>query len=195
MNSEQSYPQFSFFKAPITNKIPVAKPATIPDIYRGITSIYYSDITLQFRALNDISERRKFKQTSLDFVTFAGTFSQRISTGLIDYSGYMCIDFDHVPADSFDQVKAFLIDSIPLLETQLLFRSPSADGLKWVIAVDVKTYSYELTYRGVVGYLNQNFPKFNEFVGCIDKSGKDVTRACFLCHDREAYVNPKYLLP
>jgi hypothetical protein len=27
----------------------------------------------------------------------------------------------------------------------------------------------------------------------VDKSGKDVSRACFLPHDPEAYINPKNL--
>ena len=184
---ETTFPKFSFFKGPITNKRPKSS-ATIVDIYRGLTSNYYKTKTEQYRRTKDKEAKKKF-----DFVTFAGLFCIRNNENLFRYSGYVCIDFDHIEPAQIEVIKAILLND-DMLETQLLFISPSGTGLKWVIEVDLKTYpDYEVNFKGIVSYLRTNYPDYFSGNNIIDETGKDVSRACFLCHDPKAYINPKYL--
>jgi hypothetical protein len=184
-------PKFSFFDGPITNKWPNAS-ATIVDIYRGITSDYYKYKTEQVRNSKNQDQYRKAKM-KLDFVTFAGTFQSRDKKNLTEPSGYCCIDFDHIEQDYIEGIKTILLND-PVITTALLFRSPSFSGLKWIVEVDLVSYpDYEDNFRGIVAYLRNTYPDyFNLGNSIIDETGKDVCRACFLCHDPEAYLNQKY---
>lgn len=184
---ERTLPKFSFFNGPITNKRPKSS-ATIIDIYRGLTSNYYKTKTEQYRITQDKEAKRK-----LDFVTFAGLFTIRNKENLFRYSGYVCVDFDHIEPAHIEVIKSILLND-KMLETQLLFVSPSGTGLKWVVEVDLNTYpDYEINFKGIVSYLRTNYPDSFSGNNIIDETGKDVSRACFLCYDPEAYINPKYL--
>jgi len=189
---DTTLPEFSFFYGPITNKWPNAS-ATIVDIYRGITSDYYKSKTEQLRNSNNQDQYRWAKK-KLDFVTFAGLFQMRDKENLIEPSGYCCIDFDHINLLHIEEIKTILIKD-PMLDTALLFRSPSYYGLKWIVEVNLDLFpDYEINFRGIVAYLRKSYPNyFNSGDNIIDETGKDVCRACFLCHDAEAYINPKYL--
>lgn len=186
--NETSLPKFSFFKGPITNKRPKTS-ATIVDIFRGLTSNYYKTKTERYRITKDKEIKKK-----LDFVTFAGIFIVRNKENLFRYSGYACIDFDHIEKGQIEVIKEILLKD-NMLETALLFISPSGDGLKWVVEIDLEHFpDYETNFRGIVGYLRVTYPDhFNTGENIIDESGKDICRACFLCHDPHAYINPKYL--
>ena len=71
--------------------------------------------------------------------------------------------------------------------TELLFRSPSGDGLKWIIRINTAEVSHAEYFNAVANYLRLTYGLE------ADKSGKDVSRACFLPYDPEAYINPKNL--
>lgn len=184
---ETTLPKFSFFKGPITNKQSKSS-ATIVDIYRGLTSNYYKTKTEQYRITQDKEVKKKF-----DFVTFAGLFTIRKKENLFRYSGYVCVDFDHIEPHLIEVIKSILLND-EMLETQLLFVSPSGTGLKWVVEVDLKAYpDYEVNFTGIVSYLRTNYSDYFKGNKIIDETGKDVSRACFLCYDPKAYIHPKYL--
>lgn len=187
-----TFPQFSFFRGPITNVWPQAN-ATILDVYRGITGDYYKQKTEQLRRAKNEDQYRKAKK-QLDFVTFAGTFWTRDKQNLIKPSGYCCVDFDHIKPKFLIGIQVIL-ESDPLLETALLFVSPSGTGLKWIVEVDIEKYpDYEINFKGIVSYLRKTYSDhFNCGENIIDETGKDISRACFLCHDPHAFVNQKYL--
>ena len=71
------------------------------------------------------------------------------------------------------------------LETVLLFRSPSGDGLKWVIPIDICLMDHKSYFKAVANYLKQTYQLE------LDVSGKDLARACFLPYDPQVYINPK----
>ena len=73
-------------------------------------------------------------------------------------------------------------------ETEMLFRSPSGDGLKWVIRVDRES-SHREFFLAVAAYLRHTYDLE------ADASGKDISRACFLPHDPEAYLHSRHRLP
>jgi len=87
------------------------------------------------------------------------------------------LDFDHLNnvQTLFDRL---LKDDY--FETQLLFRSPSGDGLKWVISVDADPSEHSNFFSAVANYV------YKTYSVTVDKSGRDISRACFLPHDPDA---------
>lgn len=138
-----------------------------------------------YRKSGDELRRRQMKAECFDYCTFSGVFTSRGDKNLVKHSGLLCIDFDHV--ENVERLADSLLYD-RFFETQLMFRSPSGDGLKWVIATDITDGASHRDYFSAVGrYIGRTYG-----VG-IDPTGKDVSRACFLPHDSRAYVNPKYL--
>lgn len=170
-------PLCSFFKAPISNTIP-HKNATLRQIYNAIKGDYYQERTQKPRAISGKIEARKFKAQNFDYCTFSGTFSSRNDKALIKHSGLLCLDFDHL-ADPNRMKQKLLTDQH--LETQLLFISPSSDGLKWIISINQEEMSHANYFATIASYIQKTYG-FE-----IDKSGKDISRACFLPHDPNAY--------
>lgn len=122
---------FSFFRKPIRNTEPLCCIG-IPDIYRYIVGPYAKKQTEMLRSITGKDQARKYKAENFDFCTFSGIFHTRNKAGLLQQSDLLCIDFDHV-ADIPSLHEKLLND--PCFETELLFRSPSGDGLKWIIQV------------------------------------------------------------
>ena len=182
-NRDIPMPMFSFFKAPIRN-IRQFKDLTIMDAYDLIRSNNYRQNTKKLRELLTPEEARRYKAGSFDYVTFSGTFNSRKDEALKKHSGLMAIDFDHV--GDIDQLKKTLLDD-PCLETELMFVSPSGDGLKWIVSVNTEKASHLEYFMAIEKYLDEKYDLK------IDKSGKDVSRACFLPCDPQAYINPNYL--
>jgi len=174
---------FSFFRAPISNLKPY-RTATIVDIYKYITSEYAKARTEYLRAIGDIKAAKKYKRESFDYVTFSGTFATRNDKDLVEHSGLICIDFDHVsqPEELFQKL---LHDEY--FETILLFRSPSGDGIKWVIPIDINEGSHKSYYESIAAYIAYTY-KIDVDINC-----SNVSRACFLPFDREAYIYPKLI--
>ena len=71
-------------------------------------------------------------------------------------------------------------------DTMLLFRSPSGDGLKWIIPTDLTECSHADFFRSVSAYIAETYRV------SVDSSGKDVCRACFLPYDPGAYLSPDF---
>lgn len=172
-------PHFSFFKTPIWNTIPY-KQITLRDAWNYLTGSYARARTQDLRAIFDPRSFRAFKAERFDYCTFSGTFSARKEDKLIKHSGLLCLDFDHVPAveELFDRLKA---DT--QLRTRLLFRSPSGDGLKWIIQIDLSQCGHTEWFRAVANYV------FKTYRVPVDQSGKDICRTCFLPWDPKAYLD------
>lgn len=184
---------FSFFKAPVRNTIPY-KSISLLDAYNYIVGDYAKQRTEKLRSiLSPLScgegsgERsratRKFKANNFDYCTFSGMFQTRNDKALISHSGLLCIDFDHL--QSVDLLRKQLLQD-EYFDTQMLFVSPSGDGLKWIISIDTKQTTHSNYFAAVANYIQQTYSVE------VDKSGRDISRACFLPHDPQAYINPLY---
>lgn len=174
---------FSFFKAPIKNTLP-HKTVSLVQVYNAITGEYYKQNTEKLRSISDTVQARKYKAANFDYCTFSGVFNARNDKSLVTHSELMCIDFDHVQnTDTLRQ--ALLADEY--FDTQLLFVSPSGDGLKWIIEIDTRKASHGEYFASVANYILQTY-SFE-----VDKSGKDISRACFLPFDPNAFINPLLL--
>ena len=177
--------RFSYFLKPIKNTHPSAR-FTLYDAYRYITGPDAREATEKLRIIKtiDIKEARTFKAEHFDYCTFSGVFDKRSDQALVSHSGLICLDFDHL--DDLPSVRRKLLDD-DYFETQLLFTSPSGDGLKWIVAIDLAKASHLDYFQGISNYLKC------EYNLTTDPSGKDISRACFLPHDPDCYINPKNL--
>lgn len=176
-------PKFSYFKAPVSNIHP-KNTLSLVKAYEMIKSTQNSSITEQLRAIQAKDEARKFKASKFDYVTFSGTFEKRNDKALLNHSGLLTIDFDHI--SDLQQLKNQLLND-KYFETELLFVSPSGDGLKWIILIDITESTHQNFFNAIANYIKEVYQLE------VDKSGKDVSRACFLPFDPEVFINPKYL--
>lgn len=176
--------RFSFFRAPASSVNPL-KTADIKGIYKYITSYWPAVIaTQELRAMADKKEAKKYKATHFDFVTFSGVFSYRKDNCLVEHSGLLCLDFDHVggPLELWLLRERLLADIY--FVTWLLFVSPSGDGLKWVIEIDLSKCDHRTWFRALQNYVRVTYG-FD-----VDEKCSNESRTCFLPHDSNCYVNP-----
>ena len=187
-----SEPTFSMFLAPIANTTPKAA-VTLREVFDYITSDAAKDSTSQLRTLA-ADQRAKFKASHFDYCTFSGIYSKRSSKGLVSHSGLICFDFDHLP-DVEATFSTLILDRY--FPTLLLFRSPSGDGLKWVISMR-QSFTYRsdhfpsetlTTYHGF--FFSAVAQYLRDIYGLTaDEQCKDIARACFLPYDPNAYLSP-----
>ena len=174
---------FSFFKAPIRNTIPY-KSISLLDAYNYIVGDYAKKRTQKLRSITDPKQARQYKATNFDYCTFSGIFQTRNDKALVNHSGLLCIDFDHL--QNVDLLRNQLLQD-EYFETQLLFVSPSGDGLKWIISINTVKASHSEFLAAVANYILQTYKVE------VDKSGRDISRACFLPYDPQAFINSSNL--
>lgn len=182
-------PRFSFFRRPIRNTRP-CRETSPEDIFKYLVSDYAKSHTEHLRTITDNKARSKYKADNLDYITPGGIFRSRKESDILKPSGYMVIDFDHIP-DPQGLVRKLATDEH--FETVLAFRSPSGDGVKWIVALpnitkpDGTAYTY-----GEFFTMLSNYSRLYYGVEA-DPSGKDICRACFLPYDPDAFLNPLYI--
>lgn len=181
---DDDFPRFSFFYAPISNTQP-GPEITLFEVYRAIKGKRYEYKTRELRMIEQHEKARQYKARHFDYVCFSGTFGKRSDKHLLKPSGLLVLDFDHVAEPYW--LKTSLLND-PYFETQLLFISPSGYGLKWIVSIDLSKQSHLDWFNAIAYYVKKNYRME------VDKSGKDVSRACFLSWDPEVYINPNYQL-
>ena len=179
--------EMSFFKKPVTNKKPL-RTVTLLQVYKVIRSHYYEAVTKQLRAISDKETQRRFKGKHLDYITPSGVFTYDSDGSLVSHSGILCMDLDDV--EDREALKQQLIDD-KNFTTLLLFRSPCGRGLKWFIAIDLDVCSHKTWFASVRNYLMATYGLTDKQV---DKSCSNVSRACYLSYDSDAYINNEFLV-
>lgn len=157
-------------------------------LYDYIIGMEAKEATLAIRREEDEDKQRELKMLTLRTCTPFGTFSYRNAKGLKEPSGLMVVDIDHIDDhDELIRLRERLKNDEKYL-TALLYISPRGKGLKWFIEVgDMGGLSLREFFTQVARHV-----AFTYGVN-IDSSGKDVPRTCFLSHDPECYINPKYI--
>lgn len=189
---EDSY-FFSFFSKPIKTNKPL-KTIGLKELHSIIISDKYKVITANARQLNK-AEYDLFKANHFDYVTFNGTFSKRADNGLIYPSGLFVIDIDHIGENLQAIFERLKNDTI--ITPVLIFISPSGDGLKIIVSIDITLIQKDGSKRmgifwdAVNSYFSKHYaelltPTANGDL--IDGACKDLSRACFICHDANAYL-------
>jgi hypothetical protein len=177
----------SFFGAPVTNKRPSAT-VSLSDVFERLTvDKYYKRCTHALRMISDHQEQQRYKSENFDYVTFSGIFSYGNDQSLTAHSQLLCIDIDHLPnAAEVARVRRLLFDD-PYFETLLMFTSPSGLGVKWIIHIDTDLRDHRTWFKLLEAYLLQTYQLK------VDPRCINVSRACYLCYDPEAYIHPALL--
>lgn len=186
---------FSFFENPITNINPL-KGITITDAYNLIVSDVYAEVTDKLRRLKELKRKKYFKASSFPYVTFCGEFSTRNDNNLKAPSNLFAIDLDHLGVNHKVIKQRLIADK--KLNPFLVYTSPSGDGLKVVIGIDYESIAAHanervtvIVWHAVNNYFCKEYSDLippNDKGEIIDSACKDISRACFLCHDAEAYL-------
>lgn len=180
---------FSFFSKPITNCTPHPKPVEIAKVYEFITGHYFQKRTKYLRSIRDEKEARQFKSRAFDYVTFSGLFSYRSEQSLIKHSGLITIDLDHIPAVlphyTAKSLKKEILESKEI-DIALCFISPSGDGLKIVVEIDIEQNTHKEWFDAISNYFETTWHIKP------DPSGSDVCRPCLLPYDPKCFIHPKY---
>jgi hypothetical protein len=174
--------EMSYFNAPITNKVP-SRTVTLDEVARLIVSTWLEPQTRALRAFTDKAEARGYKGRSLPYVTMSGVFSYCNDASLVKHSNLLCIDLDGV--EDVEGLKRQLTADGHFF-TVLAFRSPSGNGLKWVIVIDLSVCDHKTWFHAVRNYLLANYALTGKQV---DSQCQNLSRACYLCYDPQAYVN------
>lgn len=130
----------------------------------------------QLRNCIDDKERKRIK-TQLPSICFSGTFSKREDKSLIEHSGLIAIDFDHLGTRLQELRDRLIKDKY----TFILFVSPSGDGLKLVVKIPASVKTHEKSGMALTDYYKDE--KLDEFL--------DVSRVCFESYDPDIFYNPE----
>lgn len=181
--------KMSFFRRPITNKQPESQPVTLKQVYDYLCSSTAIIETYHLRELENHDEARAYKGQAFDYVTPSGLFNYCADQNLIEHSQLLCIDLDNLGERVEELFDVMLTD--PVFETLLLFRSPSGNGLKWFIHIDLSRCDHRTWFKAVRNYIMFTYGLDDEQV---DKHCGNPSRACFLGHDPQAYINPNLMV-
>lgn len=135
------------------------------------------ELVQKIRNCTDKSQRTELKK-QLPSICFSGKFSARANNSIIEHSGLVCLDFDHL--ENPEQFKKELKNDKYVM---LAFISPSGDGLKVVIQIPKSIEDHAFYCRGLKNYFSKVYltDKLDNF--------EDVARVCFESYDPDIFIN------
>jgi len=173
------------------------RQANDPLIKIDIESVYNKTRAPHLKLVNYINQLRtvatidakKYRQlkVKLPYIV-AGIFNPNFrKKDTFAYTEYFILDIDHINEKELD------LETVFKKITQdnrvvLAFRSPSNDGIKVFFKLNEKCFDsgkYSLFYK----YFAHKFSQEHNLVQVIDKTTSDVSRACFVSCDPQAYFN------
>lgn len=181
--------EMSFFNPPITNKVPL-KTMTLDEVAALIMSEKLASQTQHLRTLTDKVEARKYKGCYLPYITPSGVFLYCNDESLVKHSWLLCIDLDGV--EDVESLKSQLIADRHFF-TPMAFRSPSGNGLKWLVLIDIMRCDHRTWYQAIRNYLLVTYSFLTPKM--VDSQCQNPSRACFLCYDPDVYVNHSNIEP
>jgi hypothetical protein len=161
----------------------VVENKSIPDILKDIKDGKYEKEVLKIRDLakaNMKEEADNLKKRLLAFTPSGLYEGGRKPEYLKEYTGFIILDIDKLNPD---QVSSLFLLAISLDYTYSCFQSPSGLGLKILVRVSTKLEQHVISYNQVADYYEK------ELGVSIDRSGKDVSRLCFMSFDPDLYFN------
>lgn len=165
---------------------------TIEELYQKIAypSVELTGRIAQLRALQSIDmEQYRYNKRFLPYFT-CGIFTPPVRKIVnFHFARYFVLDVDHIGQKNLDLItlKNELARDERIL---LMFTSPGNDGLKILFRLENKCFDaakFSLFYKVFAGGFSQQY----QLEQVIDNRTSDVTRACFLSADQEAWYNPE----
>jgi len=170
----------SYFKSPIKNIDPFVDISLVK-IYEIVKSDKLKQVT------ENVRNGSAKKINDLPYITPSGTFNSRKDSELLNYSGIICIDLDSLDDHFINSFRDTLAGD-SFLKPCFIFISPSNNGLKVFINIINGTAETHLQhFAAIVKYLSETYQLM------ADQSCKDVSRACFLCYDPDAYFSNGFI--
>lgn len=178
------------FGRAITQSGDTLQKINLSRLYLGISKPKqaFRDLIEQLRLVRSIDEKeyKKLKKQLPYFV--CGIFHPPIRRKEhFAQAQYFILDIDHLETAnlSIDVLKENLKQ---LPQVTLLFKSPSGDGLKVLFQL-TETCSDQALFSAFYKLFAQQFAEKNGLTQVLDYRTSDVTRACFLSYDPDAYFN------
>lgn len=168
---------FKNFNEPLADK-------QLDDILKAVGSGVWEKQINKLRGCLSRGDQEGFERLkkALPAFTPSGLFaSGRKMENLKQYSGFIILDIDKLDADKLLSIKETITKS-PFCYS--CFISPSGRGLKILVRVS----SDQELHKKVFIQLQQHFEKLLNVP--VDKSGKDITRLCFISSDPGIFINP-----
>ena len=136
----------------------------------------------------DDNNCRMLKQQTLPYVTPCGVFTRRRSDCHTEPSDLGVVDIDHLEsAEETENLRQQLFDD-PYLCPALVFISPTGRGVKAFVPC-LHGQNPAEGIQWAMNYVHCMYDTENTQPGKgVDTSGKDLVRACFLCHDPKALL-------
>ena len=161
----------------------VVQNITLESIINTIKTGVYRKPIENLRALEKAGKKDDFEKLkkSLPAFTPSGTFEGGRKPDLLKaYNNCIILDIDHVEEPELNRLKSAIVGD-PF--TTASFISPSGKGLKIIVQVDSLKDFHKAAFEQVKDYFEKKYTLI------IDKSGKDITRLCFVSFDPEAHYN------
>lgn len=174
----------------ITSANDPLKKAEVFDLYQCVTKPPdgLRSLLQQLRTISTLDQKkyRKLKTQLPYFVCGIFKPAYRRTSNFASIL-YFVLDIDHLSDKEITpiQLKMKLSDDERIA---LMFTSPGGDGIKIMFKLKQKCFDavkYSMFYKLFAKSFSEQF----ELNQVIDTRTSDVTRACFLSHDKEAYYN------
>lgn len=125
-------------------------------------------------------------KSQLPAVTFSGRFgNQRVKGDCLEYNNLLVLDIDKIKDSvQFSRIK-YSLETDPYIIS--LWTSPSGNGLKGLVVFNFINEKAEQSFdsKHKIGFIQFENYLFDRYQIELDKSGKDITRLCFMswCSD------------
>ena len=121
----------------------------------------------EIRSSQDKGKASELKK-NLPSICFSGEFTERKDDCLVEHSGYLILDFDHVENVEDKKREVFKYNFV-----KASWVSPSGNGVKALVRIADKTKHKE------------HFLALQDIFKSVDKSGVNVSRVCFESYDED----------
>lgn len=162
----------------------VAGHRTLEQLIQAIQGNHFKDQVARIRlmAAKDKGQQASNLKKQLPGFTVSGHFDGgRTLEHLVEYTHFIVLDFDKLEPAQLEKLKT---ESRQDRFSVAGFTSPSGNGYKIIVQVDSEVGNHTEAFQQVCSWFCDNHGLE------IDRSGKDVTRLCFLSHDPEAWFDP-----
>lgn len=172
---------------------------SVTSILKAIKEGKWKDQILQIRGTENKEYRDKLK-LMVPGACFSGTFKKewhynqkkgkkqlkaRLDDHILSYTGIVVMDIDIKNEKIITRLKNMLIDD-PYVYS--FFLSPSG-GLKVLYVVDSSAEHHKkFAYEQVKSWMEDNYDIE------VDKSGKNLSRLCYVSYDPDLYINDDYVI-
>lgn len=155
----------------------VAGYRTLEQLIKAIRGNHFNEQVARIRHLvaNGKTGKANHLKKQLPAFTASGHFEGgRTLEHLVEYTQYLVLDFDKLKLAQLEKLKS---ESRKDRFSMAGFTSPSGNGYKIIVRVDSDAEHHTEAFQQVRTWFSENHRLE------IDRSGKDITRLCFLSHD------------